>query len=261
MKRIGSLILFFTMIFLFCSCGDEQQEISTTNECTMVDKTQDIEGSSTYETNIKQNDKETSTVLENDYGQNQRLVDVFTVISQYPELPTGCEMTSLTMVLNYYGISADKCDIADNFLLKGDVGAVDFNAAFVGDPRDPSSYGCYSPVVVNTANSYLAYKNSELLAVDISGKELEELFLYIDNNTPVIVWGTQDCKEGYYSVTWNVDGQDLTWFTPEHCMVLVGYDDNNVWVADPIYGELRSYNIYIFKEAYNSLNKQAVVLR
>lgn len=44
-------------------------------------------------------------------------------------------------------------------------------------------------------------------------------------------------------------------------MVLVGYDDNNVWVAYPIYGELRSYNIYTFKDAYSPLNKQTVVLR
>lgn len=261
MKRIGSLILFFTMIFLFYSCGNEQQEKFTTNESSTVDKTQNIEESNTYETNVKQSGNKTSNILENDYSGNQKLVDVFTVLSQYPELPTGCEMTSLTMVLNYYGISADKCDISDNFLLKGDVGTVDFKVAFVGDPRDSSSYGCYSPVVVNAANSYLAYKNSELLAIDISGKELENLFSYIDNNTPVIVWGTQDCKEGHYSVTWNVNGQDLTWFTPEHCMVLVGYDDNSVWVADPIYGELRSYDIYTFKNAYNSLNKQAIILR
>lgn len=258
---IGLLVLFFMIIFIFCSCGNEQQEISTTNESAMVDKSQHIEENNIYETTIIQNDNETSTILENDNSQNQKLMDVFAVISQYPELPTGCEMTSLTMVLNYYGINADKCDISDNFLLKGDVGTVDFNVAFVGNPRDSSSYGCYSPVVVNAANSYLAYKDSKLLAVDISGVELEDLFSYIDNNTPVIVWGTQDCKEGHYSVTWNVDGKDLTWFTPEHCMVLVGYDDNNVWVADPIYGELRSYDIYTFKNAYNSLAKQAVVLK
>ena len=32
----------------------------------------------------------------------------FAFTGQMPELPTGCEITSLTMTLNYYGYSADK---------------------------------------------------------------------------------------------------------------------------------------------------------
>ena len=33
-----------------------------------------------------------------------------------PELPTGCEITSLTMTLNYYGYSADKMAMALEYL-------------------------------------------------------------------------------------------------------------------------------------------------
>ena len=95
----------------------------------------------------------------------------------------------------------------------------------------------------------------------VTGASLEELFDEIDNNMPVIVWGTQDCQEGYYSVTWNVDGKELTWFTPEHCMVLTGYDENSVWVADPIYGDVRSYDKETFNHSYQSLLQQAVLLR
>ena len=35
-------------------------------------------------------------------GKNKRIP--FTAISQYPELPTGCEVTSLAMVFNYYNV-------------------------------------------------------------------------------------------------------------------------------------------------------------
>lgn len=182
-------------------------------------------------------------------------------ISQYPELPTGCEMTSLTMVLNFYGLNADKCDISDNYLDKGSVGTVDFHVAFEGDPRDGSSYGCYAPVVVNTANRYLSSKQSSLKAYDMSNTELEELFKYIDSGVPVIVWGTQDCKAGYNNVSWNVGGKELNWITPEHCMVLVGYDDKSVSVADPIYGDVRSYDRQLFKSRYATLYKQAVVIK
>jgi len=182
-------------------------------------------------------------------------------ICQYPELPTGCEITSLAMVLNYNGISVDKCELADHYLDKGEVGTVDFRKAFEGDPRDDSSYGCYAPVIVNTANKYLEAARSELRAADISGCRLEELFPYIEAGVPVIIWGTLDCAEGYYSVTWNVDGTDISWYTPEHCRVLVGCEDGQVWTADPVYGDVRAYDIQVFESRYEDLGRQAVVIQ
>lgn len=166
------------------------------------------------------------------------------------------------MVLNHLGVNADKLDIADNYIDKGPVGSTDFNKKFVGDPRDSSSYGCYAPVIVKAANKYLTAKGSSLKASDVTGKNLEELFTsYIDKNIPVIVWGTVDNREGQYTTTWKVDGKELKWYSPEHCMVLVGYDNDKVWVADPMHGDVRSYKKSTFKDRYNSLKKQAVVIQ
>ena len=39
-------------------------------------------------------------------------------IMQLPELPTGCEVTALTMVLNFFGHDADKLEIAQDYLEK-----------------------------------------------------------------------------------------------------------------------------------------------
>lgn len=200
-------------------------------------------------------------VLEPTDTPSPELLDTFQPICQYPELPTGCEITSLTMVLNHNGIPAGKCDLADNYLDKGEVGTVDFRIAFEGNPRDENSYGCYAPVVTNTANKYLQSVQAGLTAIDLSGIEFEGLFPYIDQGIPVIVWGTLDCAEGHYSVTWNIDGADLTWYTPEHCMVLVGYEDSRVWVADPVHGDIRDYDRNIFRDRYEALYKQAVVIQ
>lgn len=43
-------------------------------------------------------------------------------VSQYPELPTGCEITALTTVLNYLGYNVDKLTMADYYLDKGKMG-------------------------------------------------------------------------------------------------------------------------------------------
>ncbi|MBQ7784498.1 MAG: C39 family peptidase, partial [Oscillospiraceae bacterium] len=48
------------------------------------------------------------------------------MIMQNPELPTGCEITSLTMLLRHIGYDADKLDMADNYLPKGEYRASDF---------------------------------------------------------------------------------------------------------------------------------------
>lgn len=264
----------FLMLFILASVGCSNQETDSaenenyswedeeisdyTEEETEYESTEPIDEVSSDETSESvQEGSLTKTDMTEEMPNN--IIDVKS-ICQYPELATGCEITSLTMTLNYYGFDVDKCDLSDYYLDKGPVGETDFRLAFEGDPRDGNSYGCYAPVIKNTANKYLQTQNSSMYAKDITGLEFEELFSYIDQKIPVIVWGTLDCREGHYSVTWNVDGKNLTWFTPEHCMVLVGYDNENVTVCDPTRGDIRSYDRQLFKSRYNSLQKQAVVI-
>jgi len=75
--------------------------------------------------------------------------------------------------------------------------------------------------------------------------------------------GTQDCKQGSYTVSWTVNGKQIQWYSPEHCMLLVGYDTKNskVSVCDPLKGSKVEYDLNTFKERYNALKKQAVVIQ
>ena len=183
-------------------------------------------------------------------------------ILQNPELPTGCEIPSLTIVLNYLGITADKCDLADNYLEKGEIGSTLPYVAFVGEPRDPKSFGCYAPVIVKTANRYLELMGSDLTAVDLSGSSFESLFAEIEAGNPIVIWATLNMDEPYYSVTWNVNGEKFTWKRREHCLVLTGYDVDAglVYVADPMKGNV-TYDMKVFKDRYEQLYSQAVVIR
>lgn len=280
-KRILALALIIACIMCFCGCKDEetnpqnntetQSNTQKTDATSAPDSTQSGVHNSTQsgtQPNTPQGTQSTAVQTENSTGvpveevlETKVMVDGFAPVCQYPELPTGCEMTALTMVINFYGVSADKCDISDNYLEKGEVGTVDFRKAFVGDPRDGGSYGCYAPVVVNTANKYLQTVGAGYTAVDITGSKFDALCGYIDKGTPVIVWATQDMREGRKSVTWNVEGKDLTWITPEHCMVLVGYSDNFVYIADPMYGDIRSYGKNTFINRYATLLSQAVIIQ
>lgn len=205
--------------------------------------------------------KESTAPTTKTLADNQKSLADFKVISQLPELPTGCEVTSLTMVLNHLGINADKLDIADNYLTKGEYGVTDPRKAFVGNPRtEENSRGCYAPVLVEAANKYLSAKGSGKTAKDISGGDLEKLFPYIDKGIPVIVWGIMDCQKSEVVSIGEADGQTLNWVRPEHCMVLVGYSDTEITEADPYYGAIKTYTREQFKSGYNDLFKQAIAI-
>lgn len=187
----------------------------------------------------------------------QRLV----AVGQYPELPTGCEITALTAVLNFYGYPVDKCTLVDDYLDKGFAWETDFHEMFAGDPYSEYSYGCYAPVIVKAANRYLQEHASPLRATECTGLSLNDLFHFTDDGTPVIIWTTIDLVPGHYTDTWTAtNGKTVTWYTNEHCMVLLGHTDEVVYAADPTYGTIVTYDKALFNQRYEELFRQAVVI-
>lgn len=184
-------------------------------------------------------------------------------VLQTPELPTGCEVTALTTVLNYMGYNVSKTDLAKNYLKTGSLGKVTFDEAFVGSPFSDGGYGCFAPVIVETAQKYLIQNTMDVTAWNISGTEFDDLFEYIDKDIPVIVWASMnlmdvEITDAYY----DQNEKAVKWYNNEHCMVLCGYDqsDNSVIVADPLKGTKR-YDKDRFRMIYNQLDKQAVIIK
>lgn len=257
MKRLFALLMILSLIACIC-CGcskEEKEDPEIETEAKVTETVVETEKPySQYETVTTQDTVDIEALDE------PVMVPDFTPICQLPELPTGCEITSLTMVLRHYGFEVDKRELADNYLETGEVGSTNFYKAFVGKPSDSASYGCYSPVIEQTANNYLLTKGSDKKAKAFNGVEFSTVLKYIDASIPVIIWGTLDCQPGYQSVTWTVDGEDLTWITPEHCMVLVGYDNTYVYVADPMTGEILNYEMTLFIQCFQTLYSQIVVI-
>lgn len=182
-------------------------------------------------------------------------------ILQNPELPAGCEITSLAAVFNYLGLDADKCDLSDNYLAKGEVGTVEMNAAFIGNPREAGSYGCFAPVIVECAASYIADNNSSLKVYNLTGSNFTSLFHLIADDKPVIVWTTINLLPSTITATWEINENTVFWQSQEHCVVLCGYDyeKSTVTVADPLNG-ITEYDMGLFITRYNELFKQAVCI-
>ena len=173
----------------------------------------------------------------------------FDIIEQYPELPTGCEITALTMVLNYYGYQVNKVTMALDYMPKvqaefyrsedGRLMGPDLENFFVGDPTEETGYICGTGAIVTAANRYLADVGSDLTAAAMKNAQPEKLYDLIDQGTPVVIWCTINMEDRAETDGWyREDGTYMEWSTNDHGAVLIGYDEDTVTVADPIYSRI-----------------------
>ena len=185
-------------------------------------------------------------------------IDNFPCINQNPDLPTGCEVTALTMMLNYLGFNADKNDLAANYLTKEEFPYANPYTAFVGDPTDESSFGCYAPVIAECAIKYGAK------ATDISYSSIDTICSYVEQGQPVIIWATMYMvPTSYGSTVWtDANGETVSWRGSEHCLVMVGFDAaaNEVYLADPLTGYVTTYIFSRFYTRWQEQDCQAVIV-
>lgn len=185
-------------------------------------------------------------------------------ISQFPELPSGDEITSLAMVLAHLGYKVDKCDLCDLYLLKGPVGYTDFNEANVGNPKDAyNSYGCLPPVIINSASKFISVNGGSHTVFNYSGKSLNELYYEVSQGNPVIVWTCEDFDiTPSVSRIWIVDGHELYLKSNMATVVLIGYDFENrtVTLSSPIIGEFE-IDMDLFELRYLQIGAYSVVIK
>ena len=183
-------------------------------------------------------------------------------ILQNPELPNGCEVTSLTIALNYAGFEINKKDLSDQFLPKGEIEETSPYEAFIGDPSDPDAWYCCSPVILKCADAYFESIESEEMAMDLTGCEFDTLTSMIDSGKPVIVWGTLRIQPpqtlGY---SWHIKGEEIPRYANLHCLVLTGYDKekNVVYMSDPLVGNT-TYRLDAFERVFKDMGSQAIVI-
>lgn len=195
----------------------------------------------------------------------------FDIIEQYPELPTGCEITAMTMVLNYYGYQVNKVTMALDYMPKvqaefyrsedGRLMGPDLENFFVGDPTEETGYICGTDAIVTAANRYLADVGSDLTAAAMKNAQPEKLYDLIDQGTPVVIWCTINMEDRAETDGWyREDGTYMEWSTNDHGAVLIGYDEDTVTVADPIYSRI-TVSRDQFEKIFAERGGQCVILQ
>lgn len=259
------------------------------NIFTLAEKTSGIiefqENAEIYPENDKAEKQQSdSTIPEADQGvpneiessdslfSESYVIKDFPIIYQMPELPTGCEITAMTVVLNYYGFSVDKVQMATQYLptlpsagaFLGEDGRLygnDMNQYFIGDPQTEDGIICGTGAIISAVTSFSAETGNYVQAVDRTGISLDELYQLISEDTPVMVWCTigmedRNVRQGWYTE----NGEYVDWASNDHGAVLIGYSPDTVTIADPISG-LVEYSRTQFESVFHSRGNRCVILQ
>ena len=186
------------------------------------------------------------------------------LVLQYPELPRGCEITSLAMLLQHRGYEVDKMGLAEEIVyeafesngLKGNM-----HDGFVGamDTLDEDGLGVYVEPIVKLARKYASFWKVK----NLTGKNIESLYKAVEAGNPVWVLTNARFKE-------LPDDQFLTWETEEgpmqvtyrqHSVVITGYDESYVYVNDPLKSQTNiALNRGDFEAAWVQMGSQAMYI-
>ncbi|MCC3866761.1 SH3 domain-containing protein [Terrisporobacter mayombei] len=175
-------------------------------------------------------------------------------ISQYPDLPLGCEATSLAPLLQFKGVNVSKTTIAKEMKKSPNKNP---SLGFVGSPfkNEPGIFQTiYPEALVSSAKKYRP--NSE----NITGASVKTIEKELRAGNPSVIWMSLNLvtpQMGY----WYENTKDQIWVNKNlHVMTVTGVDDDNFYITDPAKGKY-SVSKTKFESIYNKVGKKALVVR
>lgn len=206
--------------------------------------------------------------LETYYVRDQKGANV-PVVLQNPLYPHGCEITSLTAVLNYYGMDVSKKIMVDQYLPKDDLVrsngqwiGPDPAVKYAGDPADiENGMYAFAPVIEKAANSYIKKEQSKLKVKNMTGATKEQILEKVKQGIPVITWVTLDLTAPKMKDGWTIKGTDreIEMYRNLHVVVVTGYQNGQMIVMDPLKGYVAHDEDKFFK-SFKEMKSQAIVL-
>ncbi|MCC4501417.1 C39 family peptidase [Limosilactobacillus reuteri] len=169
------------------------------------------------------------TTTYNDKGQIVAVYNDAEVISQLPELPTGCEITAVTMMLRYAGYNVNKIQLANEMPRSnnGDYG-------FVGNPFSPSGWWIFPTGIAPVVNKYVGHSDI------MTGASMERIKDKLNQGHLVVAWVA------------NVNG------FVNHALALTGYDASRLFYNNPWTGRKESMTYGEFYQHWNADKQRAI---
>lgn len=173
-----------------------------------------------------------NTIEENTIKPKQKL-DV-PLENQFPDLPNGCEVTALSMLLNYYHIKVDKDELAQNIrhvpINNSDGTRGNPNIGFVGSMSQANGGWCvYNQPLYDVAHRYThRIRNA-------TGDNFIDIINLVSSGHPVMIITTLSFSHVQDMQTWKTQEGNVHVTPSSHACVITGYNKNKkiVYVNDP----------------------------
>lgn len=155
-------------------------------------------------------------------------------INQRPQLPTGCEITAFTMMVNHAGGKGAK--VTKMQMAKEMPRSSNPNKGFIGSPYNSSGVAIYPPALKKMTIKYTgSYKNMTSASVSQIKSQLKKGHV-------VMMWGR--------FVYWGIN--------MSHTVALTGYDSKGFYYNDPMDGKKKYMTYKTMQYHYNQLGKRAL---
>lgn len=190
------------------------------------------------------------------------------LINQFPELPRGCEVTSLAMLMQYHDIEADKMSLAREIEKDKTPYQVKGNKVYFGNPNkgfvgnmyslNEPGYGVYHQPLKQLAEQYAGER-----VRDLTGSSFYEILAALNRNEPVVVITNvtfQKLPDSAF-MTWHTQDGPIQVTMKEHAVLITGYDRDYIYFNDPIDGKSKKAPFNDFVDAWVQMGKQAITIR
>lgn len=182
-------------------------------------------------------------------------------ITQFPELPRGCEVTSLAMLLRYKGVNVDKLTLAE------EIDKVPYyEEGIYGNPEDGfvgNMYTYNEPglSVYNKPIEELARKYLSDNIINLTGSSFDTIKEQLSKGNPVwvIVGSTFTFLPNENWETWKTSSKEIKISRKVHSVLITGYDNQFVYFNDPFYSDPnRSAKLNDFVQSWTQFGIQAI---
>lgn len=183
--------------------------------------------------------------------------------NQMPDLPNGCEVTSLSMLMNYYGIKVSKNELAETIqhvdsFTDGGKYRGNPHQGFVGHMTIANAGWCvYNEPLYNVARKYTSHIEN------ITGSDFLSLLKLVSTGHPVMIITTTTFNKVNNMQTWDTNTGKVNVTPSSHACVITGYSKPKkvVYVNNPYGYKNQPVNWKNVQASYNQQGRQALYIR
>ena len=181
---------------------------------------------------------------------------------QLPDLPNGCEVTSLSVLLNYYHINVSKDKLAQNIK---HVSSFTDNGQYRGNPHEGfvgymsianAGWCVYNEPLYNVARKYTDRIQNA------TGSSFTHVLSLVSSGHPVMIITTLHFNKVNDMQTWKTKQGNVNVTPSSHACVITGYDKKKrvVYVNDPYGVKNRAVSWNNIEASYNQQGRQALYI-